>query len=318
MDNFIAIDYETANSNYLSACSLGFAIVENGKLVDTFQSYIKPPDEFAYFDPFNVMIHGITPKEIKNAPAFDFVWGQIEKFNSQYKIPFACHFAGFDIRVTAALLKYYKIDLQEIRFYDTYTIARKMWPTLSNHKLNTISEALDIELEHHKADSDSRACALIALKQMNELKKNSLADVAKNYGYDLGVLNIDGVKTMSDFKNYGSRNYATYDPKASSSKDVVPDREINIGSDLFGTTIAFTGELKSMTRKEAIQRAVNNGASVGSGVTKKTNFLVVGISDFIDFKNGKKTRKLKDAETLSISGQEISIIDEEDFLKMTI
>jgi DNA polymerase-3 subunit epsilon len=63
---------------------------------------------------------------------------------------------------------------------------------------------------------------------------------------------------------------------------------------------------------------VNNGATVGSGVSKKTNFLIVGISDFIDFSSGKITRKLKDAEALSKAGQEISIIDEEDFLKMTI
>ena len=123
---------------------------------------------------------------------------------------------------------------------------------------------------------------------------------------------------MSDFKNYGSTNYKAYDPKAASSKDVLPDREVNLGSDLFGKNIVFTGELTSMSRKEGIQRAVNNGAAVGSGVSKKTNYLVVGISDFIDFNSGKKTNKLKDAEALSAAGQEISIIDEEDFLKMTI
>lgn len=318
MENFIAIDYETANSNYLSACSLGVSVVKQGKLVETFQTYINPPKEFSEFDPFNVMIHGITPSDIKNAPTFDYVWEKIDSLNSDFKNPFACHFAGFDIRVTEALLKYYKQDLSEIRFYDTYTIARKMWPSLSNHKLNTISEAFNIDLEHHQASSDSKACALIALRQMNELGKNSLAEVAKNYDYDLGVLSAKGVKTMSEFKNYGSRSYSSYDGKASSSRDVLPDKDVNLGSELYGASIVFTGELKSMSRRDAIQRAVNNGAKVSSGVTKKTNFLIVGISDFIDFKSGKKTRKLKDAEALSLSGQEISIIDEEDFLKMTI
>jgi len=73
-----------------------------------------------------------------------------------------------------------------------------------------------------------------------------------------------------------------------------------------------------MERSQAIQRAVNNGAVVQSGVSKKTDFLIVGISDFIDFKSGKKTQKLKDAETWSQSGSGISIIDEEDFLRMTV
>ena len=317
MDSFIAIDYETANSDYRSACSLGVSIVEKGKVVETFESFIQPPKEFSEFDPFNVMIHGISPSQIKNAPTFDLLWEKLDKFNSEYSVPFVCHFSGFDIRVTEALLKHFGVTFQEIRFYDTYTIARKMWPELVNHKLNTLSEHFKIELNHHNASSDAKACALIALKQIEELGKNSLLEVAENYGYKLGVLNSSGVKTMSDFKNYGNTNYKAYDPKASSSKDVVPNREVNLGSDLFAKNIVFTGDLTSMTRKEAIQRAVNNGATVGSGVSKKTHFLVVGVSDFIDFSSGKKTNKLKDAEALSASGQDISIIDEEDFLKMT-
>jgi DNA polymerase-3 subunit epsilon len=318
MDSFIAIDYETANTDFASACSLGVSIVEQGKVLETFQSLIKPPKEFSVFDPWNVMIHGITASAVKDAPTFDFVWEKLEKFNSKYNVPFACHFAGFDIRVTEALLKYYKKDFQEIKFYDTYTIARKMWPTLSNHKLNTLAGEFNIELEHHKASSDAQACALIALKQIEELGKSTLAEVAENYGYKLGILNSSGVKTMSAFKNYGSKDYGTYDPSASSSKNVVPDKEVNIGSDLFGKTVIFTGELTTLNRKEAIQRAVNNGAVVTSKVSKKTNFLIVGVSDFIDFNSGKKTNKLKDAEQMSASGQDISIIDEEDFLKMTI
>jgi DNA polymerase-3 subunit epsilon len=66
-----------------------------------------------------------------------------------------------------------------------------------------------------------------------------------------------------------------------------------------------------------MQRAVNNGATVLSGVTKKVNYLVVGISDYLDFARGIKTNKFKDAEKLRLSGLEIAIIDEEEFLKMT-
>ena len=317
MDSFIAIDFETANSDYRSACALGVSIVEQGKVIETFESYIQPPKEFSEFDPFNVMIHGITSSQVKGAPTFNFLWEKLDKFNSEKKVPFVCHFSGFDIRVTESLLKHYGVAFQEIQFYDTYTIARKLWPQLVNHKLNTLSENFKIELNHHNASSDAQACALIALKQMHELGKQSLLEVAENYGYKLGVLDSSGVKTMSEFKNYGSTNYSAYDPKAASSKDVVPNRQVNLGSDLFAKSIVFTGELTSMSRKEAIQRAVNNGATVASGVSKKTNFLVVGISDFIDFSSGKKTNKLKDAEALSAAGQDISIIDEEDFLKMT-
>jgi hypothetical protein len=42
----------------------------------------------------------------------------------------------------------------------------------------------------------------------------------------------------------------------------------------------------------------------------------VGKSDFLDFKNGIKTNKFKDAEAAKIAGSNIEIIDEEDFLRM--
>ena len=90
-----------------------------------------------------------------------------------------------------------------------------------------------------------------------------------------------------------------------------------IKPELFGKKIVFTGGLESMTRSEAIQRAVNNGASVASSVSKKTNYLIVGVSDFLDFERGIKTNKFKDAESAKQAGADIEIIDEEIFLKMT-
>lgn len=316
-ENFIAIDYETANSSYLSACALGVSVVIEGKVTETFATYIKPPKEFAEFDQFNMMIHGIKPADVKSAPTFDDIWKRVESFTSKYELPIACHYSGFDIRVTQALLKHYEKEFSDIKFYDTYTIARKLWPHLINHKLDTLAETFGIDLNHHDASSDAEACAEIALKQMKELNKSSLSDVAGNYGYKLGLLTMSGLKTMSDSKNYESQHSRSSNIK-SSSKDVLPNINVNVGSDLYGKNIVFTGALTSMERSEAIQRAVNNGAVVQSGVSKKTDFLIVGVSDFIDFKNGKKTQKLKDAETLSQAGSGISLIDEEDFLRMTI
>ena len=316
-ENFIAIDYETANSSYLSACALGVSVVIEGEVTETFATFVKPPKEFAEFDPFNVMIHGIKPADVKGAPLFSDVWERVESFTSKYELPIACHYSGFDIRVTQALLKHYNKQFTVIRFYDTYTIARKLWPQLINHKLDTLAETFGIELTHHDAASDAETCARIAIRQMHELDKNSLYEVAQNYGYKLGLLSVDGLKTMSDFKNYEANSSGSSQGK-SSSKGVLPNTEVNAGSDIYGKKIVFTGALTSMDRGQAIQRAVNNGAEVQSGVSKKTDFLVVGVSDFIDFKSGKKTQKLKDAESLSAAGSGITIIDEEDFLKMTI
>jgi DNA polymerase-3 subunit epsilon len=190
-----------------------------------------------------------------------------------------------------------------------------MWPEFSNHKLNYLSDKFDIQLDHHNASSDAQACALIALKQIEVLEKKSLLEVAQNYGFKLGVLNSSGVKTMSDFKIYGGGHFGN---KVDSSKGLKPTKELNMGGDLYGKRVVFTGELSTLTREVAIQRAVDNGAIVNSAVSGKTNFLVVGVSDLIDFNEGRKTRKLQAAEKFSDEGHDISIIDEEDFLRLTI
>ena len=40
---FTAIDFETATSKHNSACSVGIVTVENGIIVDEYQTLIQPP-----------------------------------------------------------------------------------------------------------------------------------------------------------------------------------------------------------------------------------------------------------------------------------
>ena len=45
MDNFAAIDFETANNERTSACSIGVVIVRGGEVVDEYYSLIHPEPE---------------------------------------------------------------------------------------------------------------------------------------------------------------------------------------------------------------------------------------------------------------------------------
>jgi DNA polymerase-3 subunit epsilon len=137
---------------------------------------------------------------------------------------------------------------------------------------------------------------LVAIEHMKVLSLSNLSDVAKHFGYDLGHLHKDGLKRMSDFKYYPSSGSHSSTDYINSSKNVNATTEVDANGELFGKSIVFTGGLESMTRPNAIQRAVNNGASVTTGITKKTDYLIVGISDFLDFTNGIKTNKLKDEQ----------------------
>ena len=46
MENFAAIDFETANNERTSVCSVGVVIVRNGEIVDSFYSLIQPEPNY--------------------------------------------------------------------------------------------------------------------------------------------------------------------------------------------------------------------------------------------------------------------------------
>ena len=43
-------------------------------------------------------------------------------------------------------------------------MSKEAAPDLPNHKLNTLCDCLCIELDHHNAGSDARACGKVALR----------------------------------------------------------------------------------------------------------------------------------------------------------
>ena len=62
------------------------------------------------------------------------------------------------------------------KYIDTVQISRIAYPELYNHKLNTVAEYLDIDLNHHNGQSDSLACMMILLKAMEAYKCYELDD----------------------------------------------------------------------------------------------------------------------------------------------
>ena len=74
------------------------------------------------------------------------------------------HHAPFDMSVLAKCLDAYGIFWKEFAAYAcTCQMGRRCYPDLPNHRLNTLCEHLKIELDHHRAGSDSRACAQLLL-----------------------------------------------------------------------------------------------------------------------------------------------------------
>lgn len=162
MDDFVAIDFETANYVRSSVCSVGLVFVRNGQIVDERYSLIKPYPN--YYLASNTTIHGLTCEDTQNAPTFDEVWEQFEPLVRD--LPFVAHNAPFDRSCLIAAHRAYDLYYPDYPFYCTLQAShRKLRGLLPNYQLHTVSAYCGFDLNlHHNALADAEACAHIALQ----------------------------------------------------------------------------------------------------------------------------------------------------------
>ncbi len=164
--DFCAIDFETACRDQASVCAVGLARVRSGKVTETFYSLIKPPAGMEIL-PFFTGIHGITMDQVAAAPDFGQLWPSLSAFIGSDLL--VAHHSPFDRVVLQAALDHFGFKLAAPKFACSCVLARRVWPQLENHRLDTVSQYLGIELNHHEAQSDAIACAKIYVAAMGIL-----------------------------------------------------------------------------------------------------------------------------------------------------
>lgn len=161
MKDFAAIDFETANNNRSSVCSVGVVIVRGGVEVHRIHKLIRPcPNFYTYW---TTRVHGMTYEVTANAPDFPEVWAGIAPWVEA--LPLVAHNSPFDEGCLRAVHELYGMDYPGYPFHCTCRASRRVFPHLVNHKLHTVSAYCGYELiNHHQALADAEACARIALQ----------------------------------------------------------------------------------------------------------------------------------------------------------
>ena len=160
---YVVFDVETPNRYNSRISAIGISVVEDGRIVENFFSLVDPEQPF---DRFNSMLTGINEETVFDAPAFPELWTRIEPIMSSGIL--VAHNASFDLGVLRRCLESYEIEWQPyVRGICTVIMGRKLLPEIS-HRLNDMCDYYGICLNHHQAGSDSRACAEILLRYMEQ------------------------------------------------------------------------------------------------------------------------------------------------------
>ncbi len=196
MEEFIAIDFETANPKRVSACALGYAKVSNCEIVETKGYLIKPIGGHA---PFQSKIHGIKNEHTFDKPEFVELFPEIQNI---FNYPLVAH-SLFDKQVLNALSDHFDLGLN-FDYIDSCSVAKKQLSYLKNCKLKTLVKHFGLPpFKHHDATEDAIACAKIFLKLQEQMKEENLQAAGDEFtefkGMIRGILADDEVNYKEAF-----------------------------------------------------------------------------------------------------------------------
>lgn len=161
MTRYIVFDVETPNRYNNRISAIGISVVEDAKIIKEYFYFVNPGQRF---DWFNTQLTGISAELVADAPTFPQLWKVIEPVMNIGIL--VAHNASFDMGVIRKCLRDYGIAWKpQVRGLCTVVMGRRLCPGIS-HRLNDLCEYYGICLNHHHADSDSRACAEILLRYM--------------------------------------------------------------------------------------------------------------------------------------------------------
>lgn len=276
ISDYCVIDLETTGlSTYFDEIiEIALIKVRNDKIVEEYSQLIKPINRIA---PFITELTGISNEMVENMPVIEEVSDSVLSFIGDDII--LGHNTSFDIN----FLKVGCSKQIDNKYMDTLQFARKLYPELKHHRLKDLSDYLKISKNKHRALADC-----ITTKEL-----------------------YDQIKLKMNIENIEIDNLWT---KEITNKDFKPTND-NIDQDgfFYGKHVVFTGTLERMPRSSAKQLVVNLGAVLDNTVTKATNYLILGSTEYNTILSGKKSSKQIKAERLKLDGQDIDIIDEYTF-----
>ena len=170
METVAVIDFETTGLSPAMgdrATEVGVVIVEDGKIVDRYQSLMNAG---AHIPPFIEALTGISNAMIRKAPPAAEVMRALAEFIGD--VPLVAHNASFDCKFLDA--EWLRINQQRRQeFACSLLLARRVYPAAPDYKLGTLVRHLQLPsaARHHRALADAEMAAHLWVRMLSDIKQ---------------------------------------------------------------------------------------------------------------------------------------------------
>lgn len=141
-ESYVVVDTETTglSAEQNEIIEIAAIKVKDCIIVDQFSTLVKPHGTISSRI---TKITGITNEMVSDAPSFDEITADFLSFIED--MPIVGHNVSFDLKFINCSLQRIGFDFLSNETFDTLSLARKAFPEMENHKLQTLAEELSID-----------------------------------------------------------------------------------------------------------------------------------------------------------------------------
>lgn len=271
LSDYVVLDLETTglSAKTEQIIEIGMIRVVAGAEVDRFSALVDPQKPIS---PHITRLTGITNADVQGAPLFADLAAQVAAFIGD--LPVVGHNVVFDLSFLVPALDRCGIHTS-FTYLDTLLLARKAFPTLPDHKLDTLITTLGLgKAQTHRALDDVYCTHALFQQICQRYSDAPLMDAISSCYAPIENVRISPVKQP-----------------------------------LAGKTVALVGTFTFpyASAHRLIQAA---GGTVSKNVTEDTDYLVYGYHDSLSEDGGRYAGELALASALQTRGRAIQIVNE--------
>lgn len=166
---YSVFDFETTGTSAHrdKVIEIGIVKIKQGKIVDTFSSFINPGRPVPFYI---TQITGITTTDVQDAPYFDEVYQQIKEFIGDTIL--TAHNLNFDYSFLKHECLNQELEVPDNNALCTLRLARRMYPQFPSKSLGNLVKQLKIRhRDVHRGLGDATATAKILLRMFKQLRE---------------------------------------------------------------------------------------------------------------------------------------------------